>query len=125
MKQCISNVRTGPKLKLWSEDNLREYINFVQKVFEPSVTEEAEILLNSYYSYLRQNPRVSWDRKSVRMLESLIRLSEAHARLLMKSQASVYDAVCIIILMEHTLMTCLFGTEMLPKIIFSDQNEYL
>lgn len=99
---------------------MREYINFVQKIFEPSVTEEAEILLNSYYSYLRQNPRVSRDRKSVRMLESLIRLSEAHARLLMKSQASVYDAVCVIILMEHTLMTCLFGTEMLPKIIFND-----
>ena len=107
-------------MKLWSEDNLREYINFVQKVFEPTVTEEAEILLNSYYSYLRQNPRVSRDRKSVRMLESLIRLSEAHARFLMKSQASVYDAVCIIILMEHTLMTCLFGTEMLPNVIFSD-----
>jgi DNA replicative helicase MCM subunit Mcm2 (Cdc46/Mcm family) len=43
------------------------------------------------------------------MLESLIRLSEAHARLLMKSQATLFDAVSIIILMEYTLMTCLFG----------------
>jgi DNA replicative helicase MCM subunit Mcm2 (Cdc46/Mcm family) len=59
------------------------------------------------------------------MLESLIRLSEAHARLLMKSTASVYDAVCIIVLMEHTLMTCLFGAEPPPTVLFKDHHEYL
>jgi hypothetical protein len=59
------------------------------------------------------------------MLESLIRLSEAHARLLMKSTASVYDAVCIIVLMEHTLMTCLFGAEPPPEVLFKDHHEYL
>lgn len=51
------------------------------------------------------NPRVSKDRKTVRMLESLIRMTEAHARLLMKSHATLFDAVSVIILMEHTLMT--------------------
>jgi DNA replicative helicase MCM subunit Mcm2 (Cdc46/Mcm family) len=43
------------------------------------------------------------------MLESLIRLSEAHARLSIKNQATLFDAVSIIILMEYTLMKCLFG----------------
>jgi DNA helicase MCM9 len=94
-------------------------------VFEPVVTEEAENLLRQYYTYLRQNPRVSKDRKSVRMLESLIRLSEAHARLLMKSEATLFDAVSIIILMEHTLFTCLFGAEPPPNVIFKDHHEYL
>lgn len=87
---------------------MREYINFVQKVFEPVVTEEAELILKSYYQYLRLNPKVSKDRKTVRMLESLIRLTEAHARLLMKSEATVFDAVSVIVLMEHTLMTDIF-----------------
>ncbi len=32
---------------------MREYINFVQKVFEPVVSEEAEFLLKCYYSYLK------------------------------------------------------------------------
>ena len=53
MKQCLQSVRTAPKQKLWSDEKLREYINFVQKVFEPVVTEEAEGLLRAYYSYLR------------------------------------------------------------------------
>lgn len=123
--QCVeSSQKRDTRRKLWSEDDMREYINFVQKVFEPVVTEEAETVLNAYYSYLRQNPRVSKDRKSVRMLESLIRLSEAHARLLMKSKASMYDAVSVIVLMEHTLMTCLFGADVPPSVLFRDACEY-
>ena len=59
------------------------------------------------------------------MLESLIRLTEAHARLVMKSEASVYDAVCVIVLMEHTLLTCLFGAEVPPRIVFAHPEEYL
>ena len=57
----------------------------MQKVFEPVVTEEAEMLLKAYFAYLRMNPKVNKDRKTVRMLESIIRMAEAHARLLMKS----------------------------------------
>jgi hypothetical protein len=124
-QQCISNVRSGPRVQHWSDHKLCQYINFVQKVFEPAITEEAEQLIMTYYQYLRQNPRVSQDRKSVRMLESLIRTTEAHARLLMKSEASVYDAVCVIVLMEHTLLTCLFGAEVPPRVVFESADEYL
>ena len=58
------------------------------------------------------------------MLESLIRLSEAHARLYMKSQATVFDAVSVIVLMEHTLMSCLFGLEATPSVIFRNQEDF-
>ena len=58
------------------------------------------------------------------MLESLIRLCEAHARLYMKSQATVFDAISVIILMEHTLMSCLFGAEITPNVNFADMQEY-
>ena len=54
----------------------------------------------------------------MRMLESLIRLCEAHARLYMKSQATVFDAVSVIVLMEHTLMSCFFGSEVIPPVSF-------
>jgi DNA helicase MCM9 len=87
-------------------------------VFEPSCNTDCERVLHQYYQFLRQNNRVSKDRKSVRMLESLIRLTEAHARLHMKSQASLFDAVTVVLLVEHTLMTCLFGLEPTPSVLF-------
>ena len=104
---------------------MADYINFVQKVFEPVVTEDAEILLKAYFSYLRMNPKVNKDRKTVRMLESIIRMTEAHARILMKNQATVFDAVCVIILMEYTLMTSLFGQESLPSVLINSKHEFL
>lgn len=42
------------------------------------------------------------------MLESLIRLAEAHARLMFKKEIEVYDAVCVVILMEHCINTGLY-----------------
>ena len=70
---------------------------------------------------MRQNPRVSRDRKTVRMLESLIRLSQAHARLYMKSEVRVFDVVTVIILMEHTLSSCLFGFAEVPAVVFATE----
>ena len=49
MRQCISSVRTHAREEQWEEERLREYINFIQKVFEPVVTEESETLLRAYY----------------------------------------------------------------------------
>ena len=58
------------------------------------------------------------------MLESLIRLCEAHARLYMKSEATVFNAISVIVLMEHTLMSCLFGLEPTPSVIFRSEEDY-
>lgn len=58
------------------------------------------------------------------MLESLIRLCEAHARLYMKSQATIFDAISVIVLMEHTLMSCFFGTDLPPSVIFNNTADY-
>jgi DNA replicative helicase MCM subunit Mcm2 (Cdc46/Mcm family) len=61
------------------------------------------------------------------MLESLIRMTEAHARLLMKSKATIYDAVCVVVLMEHTLMTELFANdgEDLPSVVLNSIEDYI
>ena len=76
MKQCIEPPEPDSlQDQLWSEQRLSDYINFIQKFFEPQVSLDAEMIVNSYYQFLRQNTRVQKDRKSVRTLESLIRLS--------------------------------------------------
>ena len=48
------------------------------------------------------------DRKTIRMLESLIRLAEAPARLMFKRDIEIYDAICVIVLMEQCVNTGLF-----------------
>jgi DNA replicative helicase MCM subunit Mcm2 (Cdc46/Mcm family) len=58
------------------------------------------------------------------MLESLIRMTEAHARLYMKSEASVFDAISVVVLVEHTLDSCLFGLEPTPSVIFNNVDDY-
>ncbi len=68
---------------------------------------------------------MSKDRKSVRMLESLIRMTEAHARLYMKSEATVFDAISVVVLVEHTLDSCLFGLEPIPSVIFNNVDDYI
>ena len=42
------------------------------------------------------------------MLESLIRLAEAHARMMFKKDIEIFDAVNVIILMEKCVSTGLF-----------------
>jgi len=56
------------------------------------------------------------------MLESLIRLTEAHARLMFRNEATLFDAVSVVLLMEHSLMTNLFDP--LPPVLQTDPQEY-
>jgi len=82
---------------------------FVQNNFEPTnLTDDSIRILEAYYSYLRQSPLVEKDRKTIRMLESLIRLSQAHARLTFHAEVTRFDAFMAVFLMETTLCTGMF-----------------
>ena len=43
------------------------------------------------------------------MLESLIRLAEAHARLMFRKDIEIFDAICVVILMEACINTGLYN----------------
>jgi DNA helicase MCM9 len=94
--------------KQWTVDKMTKYIVFVQRYIEPVCTEEAEMIFEAYFSFLRSKQSLPKDRKTVRMLESLIRLAEAHARLMFRKDIIIFDAISVIILMEHCLNTGLF-----------------
>jgi hypothetical protein len=51
-------------------------------------------------------------------------MTEAHARLYLRSHATLFDAVTVIVLVEHTLISCLFGLDPTPSVMFRDLNEY-
>jgi DNA helicase MCM9 len=83
----------------WSMDKLRAYIAVVKEKFQPVMSDEAAMLLESHYEKCRscQSNTIP---VTVRFLESLIRLSQAHARLMYRNEVTIQDAVAVIRLME-------------------------
>ncbi len=85
----------------WSMEKLRAYIATIREKFYPILTPEASELLEKHYALCRQQ-RNGQSLITVRFLESLIRLSQAHARLMYRNMVTLDDAVAVILLMECT-----------------------
>jgi hypothetical protein len=76
------------------------YFAMVRLELQPLLTPPAEAVLSSYYQQQRQAADRSAARTTIRMLESAIRLSQAHARLCFRSSVVVLDACVAISLLE-------------------------
>lgn len=86
----------------WSMEKLRAYIAIIRDKFHPTLTPEASQLLENHYSLCRQSKSDKSFPITVRFLESLIRLSQAHARLMYRNTVLVEDAAAII-LVSHVI----------------------
>ncbi|VDM17056.1 unnamed protein product [Hydatigera taeniaeformis] len=93
----------------WTTEELRNYISWVRGEFQPRLSSDAAILLQRYYELRRRTLRrmhgaeddhVVAGRTTLRLLESLVRLTQAHARLMARHVAVVEDAVMVIWLMD-------------------------
>ena len=80
----------------------------VRLELQPLLTPPAEALLSTYYQQQRQAVDRSAARTTIRMLESAIRLSQAHARLCFRSSVVVLDACVAISLLEGELLALVF-----------------
>ncbi len=78
------------------------YINYVKST-EPSLTKDANRVIQAYYTFQRGSDERNAARTTVRMLESVIRLSQAHAKLMLRDKVIVMDAVVCIALIECSL----------------------
>ncbi|KAK3249602.1 DNA helicase mcm9 [Cymbomonas tetramitiformis] len=85
---------------LWDIDKLRAYVQLVKETFEPSLTSDAEQLLSAYYTLQRRSAGYANARTTIRLLESLVRMTQAHARLMFRPQATRADAATAVIIME-------------------------
>lgn len=84
----------------WPLEKLRAYLEYVKATFKPTLSESAQRVLTGYYSMQRGATDRDAARSTIRMLEALVRLAQAHARLMFRGECTVMDAVFAIILME-------------------------
>ncbi|KAL2082356.1 hypothetical protein ACEWY4_022174 [Coilia grayii] len=87
---------------LWSMEKMRAYFSLV-KTLRPRVSSEANAILARYYQLQRQSSGRNAARTTIRMLESLGRLAEAHARLMFRETVTVEDAVVVVSVMECSM----------------------
>jgi DNA helicase MCM9 len=95
---CSENT-ANPEEQPWSMDKLRAYISIVKDKFNPTLSSDAALLLERHYEKCRsaENQTIP---VTVRFLESMIRLSQAHARLMWRNAVTLEDAVAVIRIME-------------------------
>ena len=104
-----TNTTSHSVEKVWPMDKLRAYIATVKSRFYPALTHEAAELLQRHYQACRASQTATIT-VTVRFLESLIRLSQAHARLMYRNAVTLQDAAAAILLMESSA-GCLGGIE--------------
>ncbi|XP_077224406.1 minichromosome maintenance 9 isoform X2 [Tasmannia lanceolata] len=90
---------------VWPMPMLRRYIHYVKGHFKPILTKEAERVISSYYQLQRRSATQNAARTTVRMLESLIRLAQAHARLMFRNEVTRLDAIAAILCVESSMTT--------------------
>ncbi|XP_028413182.1 DNA helicase MCM9-like isoform X2 [Dendronephthya gigantea] len=102
----LKNKRIGEKdtanSQLWSIEKLQAYICLV-KTFTPSLTPESNRILSKYYQCQRMADTRSLAQTTLRLLESLIRLAQAHARLMFRHTVTLQDAVMAVSLVECSM----------------------
>eukprot|EP01122_Echinamoeba_exundans_P014512 TRINITY_DN6592_c0_g1_i2.p1 TRINITY_DN6592_c0_g1~~TRINITY_DN6592_c0_g1_i2.p1 ORF type:complete len:977 (-),score=193.20 TRINITY_DN6592_c0_g1_i2:412-3177(-) len=94
-----------PKVTMdhWGIDKLQAYFSYIRATYAPTMSDDARELLTRYYTKQRTTDNADKSRTTIRMLESLIRLSEAHAKLMCRNQTMLIDAVVAIYVMEAAM----------------------
>lgn len=82
-------------------EKLRSYISIVKDRFNPQLSDDAAQLLERHYEKCRM-AESSTIPVTVRFLESMIRLSQAHARLMYRDVVFLEDAVAVVRIMESS-----------------------
>ncbi|XP_039882681.1 DNA helicase MCM9 isoform X1 [Simochromis diagramma] len=87
---------------LWSMEKMKAYFSLI-KHLKPVMSEEANCILTRYYQLQRRSDGSSAARTTIRTLESLSRLAEAHAKLMYRETVTIEDAVIAVSVMECSM----------------------
>eukprot|EP00760_Papus_ankaliazontas_P024143 PhM_4_TR2130/c0_g1_i1/m.54198/K10738/MCM9; DNA helicase MCM9 len=85
-------------------DAFRKYVDYVRNTITPeSLPDEVQNLIAAHYHKMRGVHAGTSHAVTTRSLEALIRLTQAHARLMCRSEVVLDDAIAAIYVMEHSL----------------------
>ena len=104
-------TRSGTSTPIIDLAQLRAYLIMVRHSCSPTMSVEARVVLGKYYQLQRRADIRDAARTTIRLLESLIRLAQAHAKLMHNARVEISDAIWAIVLMETSLAT----QSLLPK----------
>ncbi|XP_064399703.1 DNA helicase MCM9-like isoform X2 [Halichondria panicea] len=88
--------------EIWSIEKMRSYFSYV-KSLKPVMTQNANKVLSRYYTTQRQADMRNAARTTIRLLESLVRLAQAHAKLMCRGEVTIQDAVVAVTVMECSM----------------------
>lgn len=116
----------------WTNEKLRSYITFCKNEKNPQLTDDASLILKSYYQSQRQSDLRNAGRTTIRLLESLIRLSQAHAKLMLQDFVTADDAIIVVRLMDASFQSTALVDNMVisplhtpfPKIPSADHSQW-
>lgn len=94
------DLEDGDKDTKWSTERLRQYLYYIKSDLKPKLSYSAQKLLTKYYTMERAAAGRNTARTTVRLLEALVRLAQAHARLMFRETATPLDAVFAIAAVE-------------------------
>ncbi|XP_004398271.1 PREDICTED: DNA helicase MCM8 isoform X2 [Odobenus rosmarus divergens] len=98
-------VVPGETIDLIPHQLLRKYIGYARQYVYPRLSTEAAQILQDFYLELRkQSQRLNSSPITTRQLESLIRLTEARARLELREEATKEDADDIVEVMKYSML---------------------
>ncbi|XP_006839950.1 PREDICTED: DNA helicase MCM9 [Chrysochloris asiatica] len=88
--------------KLWSMEKMKAYFCLIRNL-QPTLSDVGNQVLLRYYQMQRQSDSRNAARTTIRLLESLIRLAEAHARLMFRDTVTLEDAITVVSVMESSM----------------------
>ncbi|NP_001089437.1 DNA helicase MCM8 [Xenopus laevis] len=97
--------RTGEHFDALPHQLLRKFVGYARQYVHPSLSPDAAQILQDFYLELRkQNQGIDSTPITTRQLESLIRLTEARARLELREKATKEDAEEVVQIMKYSLL---------------------
>ncbi|XP_021096296.1 DNA helicase MCM9 isoform X2 [Heterocephalus glaber] len=88
--------------KLWNMEKMKTYFCLI-RTLQPRLSEAGNQVLLRYYQMQRRSDARNAARTTIRLLESLIRLAEAHARLMFRDTVTLEDAITVVSVMESSM----------------------